>query len=56
MENLALDTGKRSCQMPYTPRTHKMRVIKDTGMENKNTKEGAKNDGTRSARITGCTR
>jgi hypothetical protein len=56
MENLAWDTGKRSCQPPYTTRTHKIPAFKATGVENKDTKEGTQNDGTRSAGITGCTR
>jgi hypothetical protein len=56
MENLAGDTGKRSYQTPYTPRTHNIPDIKATGMENKDTKEGTQNDGTRSAGVTGCTR
>jgi hypothetical protein len=34
MENLAGNTGKRSCQMSYTPRTYKMPSITATGMEN----------------------
>jgi hypothetical protein len=56
MENLAGDTGKIYCQTPYTPRTHKIPDIKATGMENKDTKEGNQNDGTRSSGISGCTR
>jgi Fe-S cluster biosynthesis and repair protein YggX len=50
-ENLAGNTGERSFQTPYTPRTHKIPDIKATGMENKDTKEGAWNDGTRSTGI-----
>jgi hypothetical protein len=56
IENLAGNTGKRYCQTPYTPRTHKIYTITATGMENKDTKECTQRDGTRSPGITGCTR
>jgi hypothetical protein len=37
MENLAGNTGKRSCQKAYTPRTDAVPAVKATRMENKET-------------------
>jgi hypothetical protein len=37
MENLAGNTGKRSCQKAYTPRTEAIPAVKATRMENKDT-------------------
>jgi hypothetical protein len=56
MENLAGNTGKRSRQMPYAPRTHNIRAITATGMENKDTKEGNYSDGPQSSGTARCTR
>jgi hypothetical protein len=39
MENLAGNTGKRSCQTSYTPRTDAIPAFEATGMENKDTHE-----------------
>jgi hypothetical protein len=40
MKNLAGNTGKRSCQTSYTPRTDTIPDFKAIGMENKDTQEG----------------
>jgi hypothetical protein len=40
MENIAGNTGKRSGQTAYTPRTDAIPAVKATGMENKDTHEG----------------
>jgi hypothetical protein len=45
MENLGVNTGKRSCQTSYIPRTDKIPDFKATGMENKYTQEGTYNYG-----------
>jgi hypothetical protein len=37
MENLAGNTGKRSCQKAYTPRTDAVPAVKVTRIENKDT-------------------
>jgi hypothetical protein len=46
MENLAGNTGKRSCQTSYTPRTDEITDFKATRMENRETQEGTYTDGT----------
>jgi hypothetical protein len=40
IENIVGNTGKRSGQTAYTPRTDAIPDIKATGMENKDTQEG----------------
>jgi hypothetical protein len=37
MENIAGNTGKRSCQKAYTPSTDAIPAVKATGMEHKDT-------------------